>query len=141
MQEGLEQREAKRISTLDDADYIVNGLWDKGNDLSELPEDQDMTALAWREDVFNRAEEFGRVLFDEARSSALSPLEAAITLERMLELLPVERANEVLATLMTTREAVAELIRKLVEAKNKKDAEGGLMAKLKKLATLFRNPR
>lgn len=109
---------------LRDADYVINVMWRKAMDVSDLPLSVDLSYQAWSEDLERRKSAFARVLFKSAReSTGEKKLHSAQTLRRLLKLLNNTERQALLLELLTTEEAVDELANqseKQVESKQTK---------------------
>ena len=109
-----ENNEDERL--LKDAEYVINSMWEKTTEIDDLPLDVDLSYQAWRESLENHKSDFARVLFKRAReTTGEDKFRSARTLKRLMKLFDnVERQN-LLSELMTTEEAVQELIRQAEE--------------------------
>lgn len=96
---------------LRDAEYVINAMWRKAMDTDDLPLDTDLSYRAWSEDLERRKNNFARVLFNKARESdGEEKFRSARTLKLLMKLLGEPDKQEILKELMTTNEAVQELV-------------------------------
>lgn len=101
---------------LRDAEYVIKAMWKKAMDVNDLPLSVDSSYQAWSEDLERRKNDFARVLFNKAReSSGEEKFRSARTLKLLIKLLGNQDRREVLKELMTTNEAVQELVRSAEE--------------------------
>lgn len=113
MNEGLpyQDKNFEEEQILRDAEYVVNAMWEKAMDVSDLPLSVDLSYKAWSDDLEVRKKDFARVLFNKAReSNGDENFFAAKTLNRLMKLLNKESQREILGELMTTLEAIKELV-------------------------------
>ncbi len=104
-----EKSENERL--ISDAEYVINSMWGKAMDVDDLPLSVDPSYQVWSEDLERRKSAFARALFNKARESAgEEKLRSAQTLKRLMELLNSVSRQEILKELMTTEEAVEELV-------------------------------
>ena len=126
MREGfpLQNENNKDARLLGDAKYVINAMWKKAMDVNDLPLSVDLSYQAWEGDLEARKHAFAIVLFNKAReATGEEKLRSARTLKRLMELLGNSSKQEVLKELMTTEEAVQELVRQAeqqVESKQTK---------------------
>jgi len=94
----------------------INRLWEIINDPEGLPLSVD-PAYDWGVELLTEnAFEYGRALFDMAKSSeGEERFRYARGLKRLLMVLRSEERGEVLKSLLTTNEAIEELVRKAQE--------------------------
>ena|SRR3989344_2329233 len=104
-----ENNENERI--LKDAKYLINAMWKKAIDVSDLPLSVDPSYQVWTEDLERRKNDFARVLFNRAREVVgEEKLHSAQTLQKLMKLLNSTSRQEILKELMTTEEALEELV-------------------------------
>lgn len=118
MKEGFPQSNENQENEqlLRDAEYVINAMWEKAMDVNDLPLGVDLSYQAWSEDLERRKSDFARVLFNKARESAgEEKFRSARTLKILLKLLGDLDRQEILKELMTTDEAVQELVRSAEE--------------------------
>lgn len=126
MREGFPQpndnQENERL--LSDAEYVINSMWKKAMDVNDLPLSVDSSYQAWSEDLEKRKNDFARVLFEKARaSSGEEKFRAARTLKLLVKLLGGSVSQAILKELMTTSEAVQELVRNAEEQVSSKQTK------------------
>ncbi|MDO8522663.1 MAG: hypothetical protein Q7S12_00030 [bacterium] len=114
MQEGFQPQNenSENDRFLHDAEYVVNSMWNKAMNVNDLPLSVDLSYQAWLEDFERRKSDFARVLFKSARESAgEDKLRSSQALKRLMELLNNSDRQVLLKELLTTQEAVDELVR------------------------------
>lgn len=95
-----------------DAEWVIHSMWKKAMDVNDLPLSVDASYQAWSEDLDRRKSDFARVLFKKAReSSGEEKFRSAQTLKLLLKLIGDSDKQKILKELMTTNEAVQELVR------------------------------
>jgi hypothetical protein len=110
----LESRNNENERILKDAEYVINAMWEKATDVNDLPLSVDLSYQVWSEDLERRKNDFARVLFNRARETAgEEKLRSAQTLKRLMKLLNDVSRQEILKELMTTEEAVEELVNRV----------------------------
>lgn len=121
--EKLEQAEKERETpqriqerALHDIDRMWEIVTDTDPATKGLPLSANEAYEYGKEILKNRAEDYARVLFTEARNSVSEErLRNAAALLKLLRLIPREQSERVLEKLLTTKEAIVELLKKGTE--------------------------
>jgi hypothetical protein len=101
---------AENRRLLSDAEYVINSMWEKSMDVSDLPLSIDSSYQAWGEDLENRKEDFARILFKKARDEhGKEKLRYAQTLKRLVILIGDSQSEALLKKLLTNKDAIFEL--------------------------------
>lgn len=69
MKENLPQR-SEDEQLLNQADYLINSLWEKAMDVDDLPLSVDPTYQVWADDLERHKGTYAKILFDKTRQAS-----------------------------------------------------------------------